>query len=153
MALSCRCCRCQQATVASAADINNRGQVLANARFGTGLDSFVRPYIWDEGEITMLGLLPDARGAAAGSMNAQAVVVDATPPNDRNASLLDQIATVWRHGLPADLDTLICGDDRFHSLLQLVQALAINDRGQIVACGMDENIFDTGYFFLDPSRP
>jgi uncharacterized membrane protein len=137
-------------TVASAAHINNRGQVLANARFGTGLDSFVRPYIWDEGEITMLGLLPDARGAAAGSMNAQAVVVGATTPNDGNAS---QIATVWRHGRPADLDTLICADDRFHSLLQLVQAFAINDRGQIVAWGVDENIFDVGYYFLDPSRP
>jgi uncharacterized membrane protein len=126
-----------------AADINNRGQVLANAILR-------RPYIWDEGEITVLGLVyPDQTHGEASDINNRGVVAGAT----LSIRTLFSVATLWRHATPVDVNTLLCADDPLASHVHLSQANLINDRDQVVASGSDDRMPNTlGYYFLSPTR-
>jgi uncharacterized membrane protein len=144
--------RPEGADAAIAGDINNRGQVVADAFFRNVFPGVRRPYIWDEGEITVLGLpYPSDTDGAAFTMNNRGSVVGLT--FDRNDLFTTGVATLWRRGNAFDLNTLICSDDTLKPFVRLRLAREINDHGEIVAVGTDAREPERSpHYFLTPKR-
>jgi uncharacterized membrane protein len=143
--------RPEGADAAIAEDINNRGQVVADAFFGNVFPRSRRPYIWDEGEITVLGFpYPNYTDGGAFTMNNRGFVVGQT--FDRN-DLMTAVATLWRRGQALDLNALICADDPLKPFVRLSLAQEINNRGEIVAIGTHAREPERSpHYFLTPSR-
>jgi hypothetical protein len=143
--------RPEGAAAAIAADINNRGQVVADAFFPTTTPRTRLPFIWDEGAITVLGLpYSTFTDGSALAMNNRGFVVGQTFDRRDTTSAA---ATLWRRGQALDLNTLICADDPLKPHVRLRLADEINKRGEIVAAGTDDREPEKGpYYFLTPSR-
>ena len=112
---------------AEAFAINDRGQVVGTSDVPG--DTFAGPYstahgfLWKNGKIRDLGTIPgDANGFAI-SIN-----------NKGQAVGIGSRAILWQDGRLWDLNTLVPGEP--FSPLYLVQALDINDRGEIVGLGV-----------------
>jgi probable HAF family extracellular repeat protein len=111
--------------VSSAVAINDRGQVVGSSR----ADDFstVRAFLWDQGEL--LALAPAV--SVARDINNAGQIVGSTFPTD------GAVATVWENLVAYDLNDLIREDDPLKPFVTLTGADLINDRGQIVAQGVD----------------
>lgn len=110
-----------------AAAINNRGQVLGSSVRQDG--SSVRSFIWQNGAITDLGILPGNPLTFLGGINNNGQVVGhSCDETDTYCS-----AYLWQDGLMIDLNTLI--PPGFP--LKLYYAGDINDRGEIAGIAVD----------------
>jgi probable HAF family extracellular repeat protein len=110
--------------------INNKGQVVGTSATATNGNG--DPFLWDDGVLTDLGYpTGDVFGVAADINNhGQIVGLSASDPNDPTT----YHALLWEKGKMTDLQKKIPA----HSGWQLVWALGINERGQIVGVGLHE---------------
>lgn len=142
---------------ADALDINNRGQVAVNVVTHVDERYFIRPFIWQEGELIELQLMGDAPyGAPLAGINDYGVVIGST--STIRGEFLEDIPTVWRNGQAADLNTLICSGDPLQPYVRLESThfgagpVLINNRGEILVTGYDSRAPWGSYFLLTPKR-
>jgi len=142
---------------ADAVDINNSGQVAMNVVTHVDERYFIRPFIWQEGELIELQLMGDAPyGAPLKGINEQGAVIGST--STIRGGFLEDIPTVWRDGQAADLNTLICSGDPLQPYVRLKSThlgagpVLINDRGEILVTGYDSRTPWGSYFLLTPKR-
>ena len=109
------------ATGNSAVDINNQGQVVGLSDLPG--DTTHHAFLWQNGVMTDLGTLYGLPVSLASAINSQGQVVGFS--QDLNGN--NTVAFLWQNGVMTDLNTLIPAD----SPLFLIEALGINDRGQI----------------------
>jgi len=108
-----------------ALDINNRGHVVGQSDLPG--DTTHHAFLWtkDDG-MQDLGTLPGIPGSLANGINNKGQVVGFS--DDFNGHT---VALLWQNGVMTDLNTLIPPN----SPLFLLEALSINDRGQIAGFG------------------
>jgi uncharacterized membrane protein len=141
------------ATSAGADDINNRGVIAGTAFFpGIPLPGRNAGFVWRDGEFTLLGSPGDQyKNTAVFAINNRGVVVGQsfTP-----APATAVVATLWRrNGRAVDINQLVANDDPLKPFVHLNFARLINDRGQIVADGVDSrNAFSSSQYLLTPRR-
>lgn len=105
--------------------------------------------LWQELVPTLLPLLNATDGADAADVNNREVVAG------RSFTAAGTIATIWRHRLPVDLNTLIASDDPARPFVRLTWAVKINNRGQILAQAQDSRDAGqelTSFHLLTPRR-
>lgn len=122
-------------------DINNEGQVVGQSDL-LG-DTFHHGFFWEKGAMTDVGSLPGFPTSIAQGINNQANVVGFS--QDANGDDFSSVAFLWQNGVLTDLNTLIPAG----SPLFLMEAVAINDRGQIAGWGRLSN-GDIRPFLLTP---
>jgi uncharacterized membrane protein len=116
---------------ATAGGLNDLGEVTVTVRFNEGLAS--KPAVWRGGHLVELPLPrynDFIRGSANGINNA-GTVAGTSFDNISGESL----ALVWQRGVVYNLNDLIRADDPSRPFVQLWQATAINNRGQILTLG------------------
>lgn len=101
--------------------INNREQVVGQSDL-LGDDTH-HAFLWQNGVMTDLGTLPGLPVSLAGGINNVTQVVGFS----QNLNGSPTVAWIWQDGVMTDLNTLIPAE----SQLFLVEALGINDRGEI----------------------
>jgi probable HAF family extracellular repeat protein len=116
-----------------ASAINERGQVVGfsdvsgdTSPYAPLGNSYVHAFFWQDGEMKDLGTLPGDSASLAFSLN-----------NEGQAVGFWSRAIIWRDGLAIDLNTLVPGPP--FSPLYLLNAYAINDRGEVVGQGLASN--------------
>jgi probable HAF family extracellular repeat protein len=107
-------------------DINNRGQVVGQSNLAGETNHHA--FLWQNGVITDLGSLPGLPTSLANGINNQGQVVGFS---NNGADETSSVAVLWQNGTMIDLNTVIPAD----SPLFLMEAAAINDRGQIAGWG------------------
>lgn len=123
----------QGATSASGRDINDHNVVIVNAVVADRSAA----YLWHEGEYTALPSLQGREQTRSSAISNSSVVGTSSDASGASAT-----ATVW-HGLQvADLNSLVHANDPLEPYVRLHAALLVNDRGEIVARGMDMRDFD-----------
>lgn len=130
----------------SAIDINDRGQIVGVGSFrGSG-----GVLLWQAGKFTMLPQLYPQEGANSRpyALNERTQVVGTT----QALSTHRDVATLWSDGRAIDLNQRIRSDDPLQPYVNLEYAIRINNRGQIVAFGIDSRVFTTIYYLLTPER-
>jgi probable HAF family extracellular repeat protein len=105
--------------------INNRGQVVGQSNLPG--DTTHHAFRWQDGVMTDLGTLPGIPGSLAPSINNKGQVVGFSDDFNGNT-----VALLWQDGTMTDLNTLIPADSPWF----LLEALGINDRGQIAGYGL-----------------
>ena len=127
-------------------DINNKGQVVGQSDLPG--DTLHHAFLWQKGVMTDLGSLSDALPTSqAIGINNQGQVVGFS----QNAAAEDasSVAVLWENGTITDLNTVIPAG----SSLFLMEATAINDRGEIAGFGrLPNNPDDHRGFILIPCR-
>ena len=112
--------------------ISDRGQVLGRAE--VSLDPYVRhAFLWERGHMTDLGAPAPCTRSTALSMNSRNQIVGdlGACTNDSNDPLWSSTFYVEQGKAPVDLNKLI----RPRSQLHLVDAISINERGEIAGTG------------------
>ena len=104
-------------------DINNEDQVVGQSDLPGDLTHHA--FLWQRGVITDLGTIYDLPVSVANGINNKGQVVGFS--QDLNGDFSSTVAWIWQDGTMTDLNTLVAGD----SPLFLIEALGINDRGQI----------------------
>jgi uncharacterized membrane protein len=122
------------ATSASGRDINDHNNVLVNAV----VSQRSAAYLWDEGLYTALPALSGREEARSFGLNNASVVVGTSSNESESVGT----ATVWYGLEAADLNTLVRANDPLKPHVRLHSALLVNDRGEIVARGIDLRDFD-----------
>jgi hypothetical protein len=105
--------------------------------------------LWQELVPTLLPPLNATVGADAADVNNHEVVAG------RSFTADGTIATIWRHRLPVDLNTLIASDDPARPFVRLTWAVKINNRGQILVKAQDSRVAGQdliNYYLLTPRR-
>lgn len=108
--------------------INDSGEVAGGGAFP---NNRFEAYIWRHGAVTPLGTMGDCFSAAH-AINARSVVVGQT----YTCNFDDARAFVWQNGAMVDLNTVIPAN----SPLELVTAIAINNRGEIAGAGVPPGV-------------
>lgn len=109
-------------------DINNKGQVVGQSDLPG--DALHHGFLWQEGVMTDLGSLSaELPTSQAIGINNKGQVVGFS--NDAAGEDTSAVAGLWQNGTPTDLNTVIPAD----SPLFLMEAAAVNDRGQIAGWG------------------
>jgi probable HAF family extracellular repeat protein len=122
-------------------DINNRGQVVGQSDLPG--DTNHHAFFWQDGVMTDLGSLPGLPTSVANGINNKSQVVGFSQAlNDPND--VTPVAVLWENGGMSDLNSLIHRGSLF-----LMEALSINDRGQIAGFGRLPNGDHRG-FLLTP---
>ncbi len=130
----------------AAAGINDRGQVVGTMNNNGG----TRAFFWDDGTLTPLpALRADQVYSYARGITNSGVISGSTVINGPNGS--ESIATLWRKGQPVDLNDLIHPDDPLRPYVTLTSA-SMNERGDILASGLDSRNIGVAYFFLERVR-
>jgi uncharacterized membrane protein len=119
---------------ASGDDVNDHDTVVVNAL----LPGRSAAYRWHEGEYTALPGLPGRASTRASAINNSGVVVGSSS----DESVAGPAATVWYGVQAADLNSLVRANDPLKAHVRLHSALLLNDRGEIVARGIDLRDFD-----------
>jgi probable HAF family extracellular repeat protein len=112
-------------------DINNKGQVVGQSDLPG--DNFHDPFLWQDGVMNDLGNLPGLPNGVAIGINNRGQVVGFS--QDANGDENTAVAVLWENGTMTDLNTLIPSC----SPLFLMEAAAINDRGEIAGWGRLSN--------------
>jgi probable HAF family extracellular repeat protein len=108
-------------------DLNNKGQVVGQSDLPG--DIFHDPFLWQDGVMIDLGNLPGLPNGQAIGINNRGQIVGFS--QDANGDENSAVAVLWEKGTMTDLNTLIPAD----SPLFLLEAAAINDRGEIAGWG------------------
>lgn len=112
--------------------INNHGIIAGQSTLPN--NKVWHPVLWENDKISDLGVLPGDLVGAALNINDRGEVVGASisapGPSSGNPR-----AFLWRNGVMTDLNTLIPAN----SPLYLLTAFAINDSGEIVGFGVNED--------------
>jgi probable HAF family extracellular repeat protein len=126
--------------------INDRGQAVGYAHDGV---SVFRAFLWDEGNMVALPSLAANGNTRAFDINNRGQTVGET--TDAEGTIL--FATLWDDRLTYNLNELIRNDDPLKPFIQLYQAFSINNRGQIIANGIDSrDRFRYYAYLLTPTR-
>jgi probable HAF family extracellular repeat protein len=124
--------------------VNNTGQVVGTAEYPG--DVIRHAFLWQSGTMSDLGTVnpqctAPVRGSVADYINSEGQIVGNSWCGDTATGFL------WEKGGPmVDLNTLIPDD----SPLQVLGALNINDRGEIVGLGFQPNTGDVHAFLMVP---
>jgi probable HAF family extracellular repeat protein len=123
--------------------INNRGQVVGQSSTATNPNG--DPFLWENGVLTDLGYpVGDVFGVAADINNhGQIVGLSAADPSDWTT----YHALLWENGRMINLQTKIPANSGW----QLLWALGINDRGQIVGVGFHQSTGNLRACLLTPN--
>jgi probable HAF family extracellular repeat protein len=110
-------------------DLNDRGQVVGFATV-SGSSHAMR---WQDGTMALLPALASEAASSAQSINNWGVIVGSTTqlPDFRST------ATLWWGSHVVELDRLVRADDPLKPFVHLQFGEQINDRGDIVATGVD----------------
>ena len=122
-------------------DINNRGEVVGQSDL-LG-DTLHHAFLRQNGIMTDLGSLPGLPTSVANGINSNGEVVGFS--QDANGDDSSSVAVLWENGGMTNLNTVIPAG----SPLFLMEALSINDRGQIAGFGRLANGEHRG-FVLTP---
>jgi probable HAF family extracellular repeat protein len=123
--------------------INNFDQVIGDARS----PGVIKPFLWDSGTTTVLEPPPGGIASGVWSINDWgAVVGDSTMSIDGAVH-----ATLWVAGRAHDLNSLLDANEPLRDQVVLVQALFINERGQIVAYGVHRTEGTNVLYLLTPT--
>lgn len=124
--------------------INNFDQVVGDA---TGQPGVTKAFLWESG---VTRELPPPAGAASSivwSINDWGAVVGESTMSQDGAVH----ATLWVSGQAHDLNDLLAANEPLRDQILLVQALFINERGQIVADGVDRTNGARAAYLLTPT--
>jgi hypothetical protein len=118
-----------------AKDLNSRGHVVGFSSLADNLT--VNAFLWtrESGKMKALAPLKGNANSVAIALNDRDEVVGSSI----NSTFTALTATVWKHGVPADLNTLIPAN----SSLYLLFGCSINSHGQIL--GLATNLAGTVY--------
>ena len=114
-----------------AGNINNKGQVVGESDLPG--DTLHHAFLWQNDVMSDLGSLPGLPTSAAGGINNNGQVVGYS--QDANSDDSTSVAWIWQDGVLTDLNTLIPPG----SPLFLMEALNINDRGEVAGFGSLSN--------------
>lgn len=124
--------------------INNFDQVVGDA---TGQPGVTKAVLWEPGAMRELPPPAGASTSIAWSINDWGAVVGESTMSQDGAVH----ATLWVSGQARDLNDLLDAKEPLRDQIFLVQALIINERGQIVAYGVDRTNGTYGYYLLTPT--
>lgn len=122
--------------------INNRGQVVGQSVVLPG--NILHGFLWQSGVMTDLGSLPGLPTSIANAINNHGQVVGLS--QDANGDDSSSVAWIWQHSEITDLNSLIPPD----SLWFLMEALGINDRGEIAGFMVNTSTGDIHGFLAIP---
>lgn len=106
--------------------VNNKGQVVGQSDLPG--DTTHHAFLWKDGVMSDLGTLPGVPGSLAASINNKGQVVGFSDDFQGN-----EVALLWQDGVMIDLNTRIPAE----LSVFLMEALGINDRGQITGFMLD----------------
>jgi probable HAF family extracellular repeat protein len=106
--------------------VNNQGQVVGQSDLPG--DATHHAFLWQHGVMSDLGTLPGLPGSLAASINNTGQVVGFSDDFQGN-----EVALLWQDGVMIDLNTRIPAE----LPVFLLEALGINDRGQITGFMLD----------------
>lgn len=131
--------------------INDVGQIAGQSILTEANGPFLEQsvaFIWRDGVITALpSLFSGLTGSHPVGINNRGVVVG----ESLDEFAAESTATVWVHNAVFDLNQLVDPNDPLKSTVTLLDARAINDRGQIVA-GAPAADFSIEFYLLTPVR-
>jgi probable HAF family extracellular repeat protein len=136
-------------TFTTATAINNSGQVVG---YSENLGGTPAAFLYSNGHMINLGTLPGYASAMAFGINSQGQIVGTSASANAGdltgtfSSALGANAFIDQNGVMTNLNSLIPSSLGIH----LMQALAINDAGQIVTYGVD-SYGNSRVFLLTPS--
>ena len=119
----------------AAKDLNSRGHVVGFSSLSDNVT--VNAFLWTREAGKMQALVP-----LKGIANSIAIALndrDEVVGSSINSSFTALTATIWKHGVPTDLNTLIPAN----SSLYLIFGCSINSRGEIL--GLATNLTGTVY--------
>ncbi|MGH9774993.1 MAG: hypothetical protein ACRD50_08615 [Candidatus Acidiferrales bacterium] len=136
----------------SALWINEQGEVAGNAELDspTGCanpNCVVHGFLWKEGVMTDLGVVPGTVDSGASSINSKTQIVGSSGISD----VTTFHAYIWEKGSQADLNTLVSPQATLH----LAQPSDINDRGEIAGFGFLPNGEERAFLLIpcDEAHP
>jgi probable HAF family extracellular repeat protein len=127
--------------------INDAGQIAGYSNLNNSPN--FHAVLWESGKISDLGTLPGGTESWATGINAAGQVVGVSDSPKATADGRSTVAVRWDQGKIARLSDQIPADGGWGDVLE---ALAINDKGQIAADGLGGNV---GYYgaVLTPVKP
>lgn len=124
--------------------INNFDQVVGDA---TGQPGVTKAFLWDSDTFTELPPPAGATASLVWSINDWGAIVGESIMSGGGSPR----ATLWVSGRPHDLNDLLAANEPLRDQILLVQALFINERGQIVADGVDRTTGTRAPYLLTPT--
>jgi probable HAF family extracellular repeat protein len=121
-------------------DINNKGQVVGQSDLPG--DTTHRAFLWQNGVMTDLGTILGLPVSLANGINNKGQIVGFS--QDLNSN--NTVAWLWQNGVMTDLNTLIPPDSPWF----LIEALGINDRGQIAGPAFNTSTGDLHGYLATP---
>ena len=130
--------------------INNKSQVVGRARL-SDTPVIRHPFIWENGHMTDLGMVaPCMNGTAWGINNQGQIVGVLSGCTDDPGDITYETAFYSETGQPmVDLNTLITSASNIH----VVDAVNINDRGEILAQGLTPDGSERAVLLVPIRRP
>jgi len=124
--------------------INNRGQVVGQSNLPG--ETTHHAFLWQNGAMADLGSILGLPVSLATSINNQSQVVGFS--QDSNGDFNSTVAWIWQNGVMTDLNTLIpAGSPWF-----LIEALGINDRGQIAGYAFNASTGEVHAYLATPDE-
>jgi probable HAF family extracellular repeat protein len=131
-------------TISTAFSINNRGEAV-----GVSGATALHAFLWTRrAGMQSLGAVEDDVGSVANWINNRGQVVGMSCPETPVCKPGPDVpvrAFLWQNGVMMDLNKLVVGDPKMY----LLNALAMNDRGQIVGLGLTDD-FELHAFLATP---
>jgi probable HAF family extracellular repeat protein len=125
-------------------DINNKGQVVGQSDLPR--DTAHHAFFWQQDIMIDLGTIHNLPVSLANGINNKGQVVGFS--QDLNGDTASTVAWIWQNDEMTDLNTPIAGD----SPLFLIEALGINDRGQISGPAFNPNTGEFHAYLATPIR-
>ena len=124
--------------------INNFDQVVGDAY---GQPGVIKAFLWQSGTTQELPPPPGATASIVWAINDWGTIVGQSSMSQDNA----EHATLWVAGQGHDLNDLLATNEPLRDQILLVQAFSINERGQIVAYGVDRTNGTRAAYLLTPT--